>query len=798
MNRYLRSSRPPLGLAITLAVLGLVFLFGGSQLAMSGGSWYYVLTGIGFFVVTILVLQRKSTAILAYAALLGYTIVWAIFESGFEVWALMPRITAPAIFGVWFTLPWVRQKLNAGRKENTVILTLVATSVVVLWGSYLSNKFIPSNNVKPLVSQHAASEDSSNSWTHYGGDERGQRFVTSTQIDKHNVGNLELAWSYRVSSGMHGDVQMDSISSAESTPIEISGRLFFCTSNNVAISLDAETGEELWRYNPRVSLDPATHRVCRGVAHHLGDELSAQCNSRLLMGTLDNRLISINAEDGHLCSDFGEGGFINLNEGLGEVLPGYVYVTSPPTVINGVVVVGSFVFDNQSTDEPAGVVRGYDAVSGQLLWAWDVQSPQALAPLQPGEQYPRNSPNVWSVASADAELGLVFLPTGNTPPDFFGGQRTEAQDRYPSSVVALDVQTGNVRWSFQTVNHDIWDFDIAAQPVLIEWPTERGTRPGLIVPTKRGEVFVVDRETGEPLTPVVQRPVPQNPEVGEWLADTQPFSVGLPSFAPADLDETSMWGATPIDQMWCRLRFLKSRYEGQFTPQSTQGTISFPGAFGIINWGSVSVDPDRLLMVVNTSYLPWYQKLIARSDADKLGIAPWGSPSERPAGGHSGREIFYAQAGTPYAIDSRPFLSPLGLPCHEPPWGELSVVDLGEGKIIWRRPLGHTGEVAPFGVPLPMGVFNIGGSLTTRSGLTFIAATIDDYFRAFDVDTGQELWKTKLPAGGQSNPISYVSREGRQYVVIAAGGHVPMKTKTGDYLLAYALPVEQPEAGNSE
>ena len=776
-------------LDFSLLALGLLFLVGGGQLIRLGGSWYYLVVGLGLVIISILTWLRRAEALSSYAILLGLTIVWAVYESGFDVWALMPRVTAPAALGLWFLVPSVRRKLNPSQAVASAIPILFLLSMLLLTGSYFANRFQATDRVDRVPMDYTQLESSESSWTHYGGNQSGQRFVQSTQINKSNVSQLELAWSYRISSGTERNAQPVTTSSAESTPIEVDGRLFFCTSTNVAISLEAETGEELWRYNPSVKLDPATHQVCRGVAYHKGEFENAACNSRLLMGTVDNRLIAINALTGELCPGFGTDGSVDLNVGLGKVLPGYNYLTSPPAILNGIVVVGSFVLDNQSTDEPSGVVRGFDAVSGKPIWAWDLLNPKGQSPAGPGELYARNTPNVWSVASVDSDLGLIFLPTGNTPPDFFGGQRSAAQDRYNSSIVALDYQSGDVRWSFQTVNHDVWDLDIASQPVAVNWSFENEILPVLIVPTKRGEIFILDRRTGEPITAIEQRPVPQNPVAGEWLAPTQPYSVGLPSFAPADLDEASMWGATPLDQLWCRIKFRRSRYEGQFTPHSTTGTITFPGAFGVINWGSVSLDPERGIMLVNTSYMPWYQKLIARPEADKLGIAPWGSPSPNGSSGHTGREVYYAQSGTPYAIESGPFLSLLGLPCNQPPWGELSAVDLKTRKIMWRQPLGTTRDVAPFGLPLGTGVFNIGGSATTRGGVTFIAATIDNFLRAFDVDTGRELWKTRLPAGGQATPISYVSKEnGRQYVVIAAGGHGPLMTKPGDYILAYALP----------
>jgi membrane-bound PQQ-dependent dehydrogenase (glucose/quinate/shikimate family) len=789
MAQLARHTHPLLLLPITLFALGLVFLLGGGQLALLGGSWYYFLAGLSLVIIAILVWLRRPAAIYGYAMVLAFTILWAIYESGFDIWALAPRITAPAILSLWFLLPGVRRKLGPNPTVITVILTLFSITLLVLLGSYSANRFQPENHSKQVSLDYSQEATSDSSWAHYGGDQGGQRFVNSAQINKENVSQLELTWSYRISSGDNRSAESETTSPVESTPIEVDGRLFFCTSTNVVISLDSTSGEEIWRYDPSVTLDPATHKVCRGVAYHENEAISGTCKSRLLMGTVDNRLIAISAKTGKLCTEFGDSGIVNLDTGLGEVLPGYNYLTSPPTILNGIAVVGSFVLDNQSTNEPPGVVRGYDVVTGKPVWAWDVLNPNALPPGKSDQQYPRSTPNVWSVASADAELGLVFLPTGNPPPDFFGGHRSAEQDRYNSSIVALDIRSGNVRWSFQTVNHDVWDLDIASQPVAVSWPAQGGNLPALIVTTKRGEIFIVDRRTGEPITAIEQRPVPQNPVAGEWLAPTQPYSVGFPSFAPADLDETSMWGATPLDQMWCRIRFRRSRYEGQFTPQSTTGSIAYPGAFGVINWGSVSLDPERQLMVVNTSHMPWYQRLIVRSEADKLGIAPWGMPSPHGTAVHSGREIYYAQGGTPYAIDSGPFLSPLGFPCNEPPWGELAAVDLITREIVWRRPLGTTRDVAPLGLPLPTGIFNIGGSVTTSGGVTFIAATIDNYLRAFDIDSGEELWKTRLPAGGQATPISYVSQEtGKQYVVITAGGHGPMMTKPGDYVLAYALP----------
>ncbi len=784
-------ARRPVFLAVVLAGLGAGFVIAGGKLFFLGGSSYYLLAGVALVVSAVLTLRCSQNAAWLYAAVVACTLIWAVSETGFDPWALIPRIVAPTVLGLWFIVPGTRQLLSTNTYATLTLVILFVISTGLLFGSYFAVAFKPLDTIQPAKYDKTDDEPGARSWIHFGGNPNGDRFVNTSQINTENVNQLELAWMYRASEkSINGELEPSS-STVETTPIKVNDSLYFCTSANVLISLDADSGKENWRFDPDVNRDAVPHLVCRGVAYHesKNTEDAELCNGRLLMATIDDRLLAIDAETGRLCPGFGDDGSVDLKDGLGKVLPGYHYVTSPPTVVADIAIVGSFVFDNQSIDEPPGVVRAYEVKTGNLVWAWDLLADTAHPPLNSGDSFPPNTPNVWSIGSADHALGLVYLPTGNTPPDFFGGHRSPAQDRYSSSIVALEVDTGDVRWSFQTVHHDIWDLDIASQPVLVDWQTPQGTRPALIATTKRGEVFVLDRRTGVPITPVEEKPAPQGPADGEWLSPTQPYSVGFPSFAPPDLTEASMWGATPIDQLWCRLRFKRSRYEGQFTPQSLQGSITYPGAFGVINWGSISIEPERQLMIVNTSHMPWYQRLIARDEADSLGIAPYGTVKADRVAGHGGPEIYYAQAGTPYAIDSGPFLSPLGFPCHQPPWGQLAAVDMTEKKIIWQRPLGTTRNVAPLGLSLPTGIFNIGGTVTTAGGLIFIGATADNYIRAFAIDTGRELWKSRLPAGGQSNPISYVSeRSGRQFVVIAAGGHVPLQTKKGDYVVAYALP----------
>ena len=545
------------------------------------------------------------------------------------------------------------------------------------------------------------------------------------------------------------------------------------------IALEAETGLERWRHDPQIDASGVYMLACRGVAYHESAEPGTTCPQRILLATLDARLIALNARTGQRCEDFGQGGEVSLLEGMGEVKPGYYLVTSPPAVVGDAAVLGGFVLDNMSVDEPPGVVRAYDVVSGRQLWAWDAGRPAESGPWQPGEEYTRGSPNAWTLFSADENLGLVYVPTGNATPDYFGGQRSADQDRYASSVVALDAGTGALRWTFQTVHHDLWDYDIASQPVLVDLPIDGAEVPALIQATKHGEIFLLDRRTGAALAAVEEQPVPAGSVPGERYSPTQPAAVGMPSLTPPPLREQDMWGATPLDQLWCRITFRRLRYEGKFTPPGLDRALFWPGNNGIINWGSVSVDESRQLLAVNSSYMPLLVQLLPREEA----------PSGEAISFDERGVPISPQLGTPYAVSTeRPFMSPLGVPCNAPPWGRLSVIDLNNRELLWQRPLGTSSDVAPFGIPVP-GAFSQGGTIITAGGLIFVAAAQDNYLRAFDIDTGQELWKGRLPAGGQATPMSFVSeQDGKQYVVIAAGGHQYMQTTIGDFVVAFILP----------
>jgi quinoprotein glucose dehydrogenase len=626
-------------------------------------------------------------------------------------------------------------------------------------------------------------------WDHVGGDLGGQRYSPLTQIDRENVSQLKEVWRYE-----SGDVS--ETTSLQVTPILVGSDLILCTPFNRVAAVDAETGVERWTFDPQVDLTGIYNPLCRGVAHGVvpaaAGEASGRCESRIYLGTLDARLIAIDAETGRLCPDFGRGGEVDLLEGIGETRDGEYYMTSPPLVVAGRVVTGAWVTDGQRVDAPGGVVRAFDARTGRLDWAWDPVPPDGrpvtAEDVARGMEYTRGTANAWSLLSADEARGLVFLPMGNAAPDHYGGER-RGLDAYSSAVVALDARTGERRWDFQTVHHDLWDYDVASQPVLYLHPASRssahasddsqssgGGLPALAQATKMGHLFLLDRRTGEPIFPVEERPVPQGGVEGEIISPTQPFPTLPPPLHPHLLSEDDVWGLTPIDRAECRRLVASLRNEGIFTPPSRNGSIVYPGLGGGVNWGALSVDSDRNRLVVNSMRNPFIVQLMPREEAtdlartDLVGAQP--------------------QEGTPYVVVRAPLLSSWGMPCTPPPWGLLTSVDLETGGIRWQVPLGTLEELAPaFGRFFEWGTPNQGGPIQTAGGLVFIGATMDRSFRAFDAETGEELWKARLPASGHATPITYRLRpDSRQFVVIAAGGHFPLGSPSDDALVAFALP----------
>lgn len=774
------------GLGILIALIGLGLAAGGGYLLSLGGSAYFLLMGLAMLVSGLLIARRNPRGAWLYGVALVLTAIWAVWDAGLEYWPLVSRVLTFAVIGLVVALIYptlVRASgAHAGRGAYG-LAGLLGIGVVAT----LAYMFVPTHVVKadkvPAV-QPVAPGTEQKDWAHWGNTTAGNRFAALDQINKGNIDQLQVAWTFRT-----GDLPESNGAGAEdqNTPLQIGDTVYTCTAYGKVFALDADTGAERWKFDPQ-GYAPNWQR-CRGlgyfdasatpVADASAPAAPAACTKRLFLPTGDARLIAINAETGKPCEDFGNQGTVDLKTDMGEIKPGYYQQTSTPLVAGTVVIVGGRVADNFSTGEPPGVVRAFDVRSGELMWAWDPGNPATTKRPPAGKTYTRGTPNVWSAMSYDAKLGLVYLPTGNATPDFFGGQRTEFDDKWNSSIVAIDVKTGQVRWHFQTTHHDLWDFDLPAQPLLYDIPDDKGgVQPALAQVTKQGEIFLLNRETGKPIARVEERPVPQGNVPGERYSPTQPFSVEMPSIGNQTLTESDMWGATPFDQLMCRIQFKGMRHEGVYTPPGLDHALQFPGSLGGMNWGSVSVDPTSNYMFVNDM---------------RLGLANYMIPRDQIAAGASGIEMgVVPQEGTPFGAMRQRFLSAAGIPCQKPPFGTMSAIDLKTRKLVWQVPVGTVQDTGPLGIrmhlPIPIGMPTLGASLATQSGLLFFAGTQDFYLRAFDTGNGNEIWKARLPVGSQSGPMTYVSpKTGRQYILLTAGG-ARQSTDRGDYVIAYALP----------
>jgi quinoprotein glucose dehydrogenase len=601
-------------------------------------------------------------------------------------------------------------------------------------------------------------------WPNYGNDAGGTRYSAAAQIDRSDVHRLKVAWTYRTGA-LDQSKRLISKAAFEATPILVDGKLFLSTPYNHVLALDPGTGEKVWEYDPGVDLERNYSEVTsRGVSAWQDEKAKAgePCRLRIYMGTLDARLIALDGETGKLCAEFGSNGQVDLNQDAAtqtEWTGGY-QVTSPPAIYKDLVIVGSSIADNWKVDAGRGIVRAFDARTGRLGWAWDpIPWAQKTQPRTGGG-------NAWGVFSLDAEHDLVFVPTGSAAPDYFGGIR-KGHDQWANSVVALRASTGALVWGFQVVHHDLWDYDVASQPTLFTW--KDGT-PAVVINTKMGHVFVLNRLTGKPLLPVEERKVPQSDIVGEETSPTQPFSAI--SLVPEKFEATDTWGPKPEDAKWCQEKIAASRNEGIFTPPTLKGTLQAPGNVGGVNWGGAAYDSQRHFMVVNTNRLVAWMKLIPRAE--------YGSEVKRDQDNRIYGE-FGDQDPSAYGMYRSFMFSPSGTPCNAPPWGTTEAVDLFTGKIVWDVPLGTmvTGKST--------GSINLGGPIATAGGLIFTSATIDPHLHAFDSESGKELWNYELPAAAQATPMTYVWKN-KQYVVIAAGGHGKLGSKQGDYVIAFALP----------
>jgi quinoprotein glucose dehydrogenase len=598
-------------------------------------------------------------------------------------------------------------------------------------------------------------------WPAYGRDAGGTRYSPLKQINRRNVGSLKVAWTYHTHA-LDPASGLNQKAAFEATPILFEGNLYLSTPFDQVIALDPSTGAERWKYDPDIDRRSNYSEVTsRGVSAwtDMNAAASTACRSRIFVGTIDARLIALDARTGKPCQDFGAHGALDLTHDVNLRDRGDYQVTSPPAIVGDLLITGSSIGDNRAVDLERGVVRAFDARKGKLRWSWD--------PIPWAEkQNPRTgAANAWSVISVDAALGLIFVPTGSASPDFYGGLRP-GDNAHANSVVALRASTGELVWSFQVVHHDLWDYDVAAQPALIQFHG----RPAVAVTTKMGNVFVLDRETGKPLHPVEERPVPQSTVPGEKSWPTQPAS-SFPPLVPQKVTPDDAWGVTAEEREACRAKIAALHSGSIFTPPSLEGTIAVPGNVGGVNWGSAAIDPERGVLLANTNRLPFELHLIAR---EKL------TEREREAEKNRLHGEFGPQRKSPYAIYREPLWSPRQIPCTTPPWGALVALDLNTGKIRWEAPLGL---LAP---GLPPGSINLGGPMVTAGGLVFTAAARDTNLRAFDIETGTEVWKAELPASAQATPMTF-SAGGKQYVVVCAGGHGKLGSKQGDAVVAFAL-----------
>jgi len=788
--------RPAILTSVVLALAGLAFIIGGTALSALGGSWYYLIAGLGVLLSAILLARRSPYALWLYAMVLFGSTVWALAEVRFDWWQLVPRLWIWFVLGLWLTMPWilrslhVRPPMNRARVASPLLAAVIIATGVGVVSGFVDYHDQPGtlqlSGTPPVAAASVpAGTAPEGEWPTYGGPAAGTRYSPLAQITPQNAGTLKVAWQFRTGDAPGPDDPTETTD--ENTPLKIGDTLYVCTPHSKLIALDAGSGRVRWRFDPQIQSPEGfkhfEHMTCRGVSYHDDARYAAQgsasdtprtCPRRLFLPTADARLIALDADTGTPCPDFGEKGTVNLRTHIGSFKPGGYYSTSPAAVTRDLVIIGGHVSDNVSNDEPSGVIRAYDVHDGHLVWNWDPGRPDQTEPVADPHIYTRNSPNMWSVFSVDEDLGLLYLPMGNQTPDQWGGQRTAESERFGAGVVALDIATGKPRWVHQFTHHDLWDMDVGGQPSLLDLQTAEGVKPALVASTKQGSIYVLDRRDGSAIVPITEVPRPGGAVADDRSSPTQPLSAL--NFSPPDLKEADMWGSTAFDQLWCRVKFRSLRYEGMFTPPSTEGSLVYPGNFGVFDWGGISVDPVHQVMIANPDYMAFTSRLIAKGSE--------AGGKEATSENNGIKKV----AGIPWDFELKPFLSPLGIPCQAPPWGYVAGVDLKTHAVVWQHKNGTIRDSAPAPVPLPLGVPSLGGTIVTGGGVAFLSGTLDYYVRAYDVRTGKQLWQSRLPAGGQATPMTYADRNGRQFVLVTAGGHGSLGTQSGDYVIAYSLP----------
>lgn len=779
--------------SIVLAILALALLYMGGKLLMLGGSAFYALMAVGLLITAILLFRNQRSALALYAVLMWITLAWIIWEVGFDKWQWIPRGDLFGVIGVWLAMPWVVKPLYQGeRRFHTFLGGTVIVMIVVVIGLCFYDP-LPQAGTISNAREQASEQGAANDWTAYGGTTDGQRFSSLNQITKENVQNLEVAWTYHT-----GDLRQDADASEytfEATPVKANGMLYFCTPHNEVHALDPETGAVKWKYTPNKDRSYLQqHQTCRGVSYYEQSPVAAQdsaaapaiCRKRIFNATTDAQLIALDADTGKPCADFGTNGEVDLHANMGEVRPHALMQTAAPLVAGKLVIVGGSVMDNGfNSGNPSGVIRAYDAETGRLVWNFDPSNPENTAPIAAGQNYPQDTPVAWGTLSADLKNGLVYVPFGNASPDEVGIERdaNSNTEKFRDALVALDLQTGKFKWRYQSSNHDLWDRDNPSQPSLLDIDYQGQKQPVVILPTKTGNLFVLNRLTGQPVYPVNQVKVSTEGGVpGEKFAATQPVS--SLNFIPDPLTEKSMWGITPFDQMSCRMDFRSLRYDGNpWTPATEAGSLIFPGNIGVFNWGSVAVDPQRQMLIAAPVRLAYKYNLIKRTPQTET----------QRMFTKDGQPYWNENFQGDYAIHIQQLASGLGIPCIAPPWGRMVGVDLKTGKTEWLRRVGVTKNLKTsflpgrFPIGFPMGMVAHGGPLLTAGDLVFHGATADNFFRAYDSTTGELLWQTELSAGAQATPSTFMGKDGKQYVVIAAGGHGSLGTQAGDSVVAFRL-----------
>ncbi|GBQ27539.1 membrane-bound PQQ-dependent dehydrogenase, glucose/quinate/shikimate family [Gluconacetobacter azotocaptans] len=791
---------------VALILLGVALAAPGVWLIALGDSSYYAVAGALMVASGILIALGRRAGLWVYAAMLAYTLIWALSRVGLDGWRLLPPLALPSGIGLWVFGPWVGGRMNdpSGRiRVNRAVLggmggcaALFACMFACGWAITASRTIqhnpFPADRVGGALTN--AESLANNEWRYMGGTSAGDRFGVATQITAKNAHNLKPAWIFHTGDlPRPGENARGREFSFEATPLKVGDNLVFCTPHRDVVALDATTGKQVWRYSPHGNYGQNIYQACRGVSYFEAPA-GLLCPHRIISTDSGSppTLFALDADTGRLCPAFGTDGIVDLRQGMGTIPAGFHFITSPPMVMNNRIMLSGWVYDNQTVDEPSGVIRGFDATTGQLAWGWDMGHTPANRPLNPGEIFTRGTPNGWGVYTADPGLNMVYVPLGIATPDYYGVKRRAFDERYDTSLVALDITTGEERWHFQSVHHDLWDFDLPVGPSLVDLPDGSGRMtPALVQTTKQGELFVLNRRTGKPFYRVEERPVPGGTIANERYSLTQPYSPDMPNLRRPDPSTDDLWGITPFDQMACRIAFKRMNFQGLFTPPSLQGTIGFPAFDGVDDWYGATIDPTRGVLYVNTTYIPFTMQLVPREKALKEGLFKpwdgWNQPYPEPPFANN------PQHGLPYAAVIKPWLGFLGAPCLAPPWGRTQAIDLVHHRVIWERALGTTRNVGPTNtlrmpVGLPTGIFSMGGTLTTPTGLVFMGATADQAFRVLDGRNGHILYETALDAGGNATPMTYMGQDGRQYVVLAVGGHGGLKTRNGDEIVAFALP----------